>query len=393
MSAIDGRAQTTLAVIAEDWVFEPIARIDDNDALVPVLASVIELDGPHRARFKLRPGATFSDESPVTFESLKSSLDESAGFSLSMSGEWILADNEKQGGPIDAALLPMQVRKKDGNRFLGTGPFVVVGQDDRHALLKRRVSVPGKIDQIELDSIPTNREAMARALRGELQVLPRIEPRNLEFFEHVTKLRVIHGASPQGAALFLGAKRLSAEERLALLQGIDIKELRNTAYGDTCASLGHAAETRPLPPGRKLDVIAPEIDDDFLRLGLATRRSLGMRGGQLLRLPLEQAFAAMKSGDYDLFAAPILMRPQSMFSVAFRQGPRSLLPPGYANAELERAAENNDHAGMMKAIEADPPLIFVCQPERYTLVDSRLKGARVGPWGLLETLPNWEVGE
>jgi hypothetical protein len=39
----------------------------------------------------------------------------------------------------------------------------------------------------------------------------------------------------------------------------------------------------------------------------------------------------------------------------------------------------------------DPPLVLVCRRQRIAAVDARLENATLGSWGLLETLPDWEV--
>ena len=38
-----------------------------------------------------------------------------------------------------------------------------------------------------------------------------------------------------------------------------------------------------------------------------------------------------------------------------------------------------------------PPVVLLCTPERIMVVDTRVKNPRIGPYGLLETLPDWEV--
>jgi hypothetical protein len=47
----------------------------------------------------------------------------------------------------------------------------------------------------------------------------------------------------------------------------------------------------------------------------------------------------------------------------------------------------------MHELQDDPPVAFICTPERLAVVDSRIKNPQVGPYGYLETLPDWEVEE
>ncbi len=66
---------------------------------------------------------------------------------------------------------------------------------------------------------------------------------------------------------------------------------------------------------------------------------------------------------------------------------------GYANAAVDRALEEGSWAQVLDALARDPPLVFFCRQERVAIVDARIKNARLGAWGLLETLPNWDVEE
>src|SRR5437870_1642572 len=64
---------------------------------------------------------------------------------------------------------------------------------------------------------------------------------------------------------------------------------------------------------------------------------------------------------------------------------------GYRNTQVDAAHKVGDWARAMLALQEDPPVAFICTPERLALVDSRVKNPRIGPYGYLETLPDWEV--
>jgi hypothetical protein len=66
---------------------------------------------------------------------------------------------------------------------------------------------------------------------------------------------------------------------------------------------------------------------------------------------------------------------------------------GYKNSKVDAALKAGDWARALQALRDDPPVAFICTPERLAVVDSRVKNAQVGPYGYLETLPDWEIAE
>jgi hypothetical protein len=44
-------------------------------------------------------------------------------------------------------------------------------------------------------------------------------------------------------------------------------------------------------------------------------------------------------------------------------------------------------------LKADIAFIEICRRERIGVVDSRIKNPRMGWWGILDTLQDWEVDE
>ena len=65
----------------------------------------------------------------------------------------------------------------------------------------------------------------------------------------------------------------------------------------------------------------------------------------------------------------------------------------YANAAVDAALEQGDWTRVLDALDSDPPYAFICTRERIAIADARIKNPQLGPWGLLETLPDWEVSE
>ena len=63
----------------------------------------------------------------------------------------------------------------------------------------------------------------------------------------------------------------------------------------------------------------------------------------------------------------------------------------YSNPKVDAAVDDGDWARAMQELAEDPPVAFICLPERFAIVDARVKNARIGPYGIFETLPDWEV--
>jgi hypothetical protein len=63
----------------------------------------------------------------------------------------------------------------------------------------------------------------------------------------------------------------------------------------------------------------------------------------------------------------------------------------YSNPRVDAALDAGDWARAQEELAEDPPVAFICLPERLAIVDARVRNARIGPYGFLETLPDWEV--
>jgi hypothetical protein len=65
---------------------------------------------------------------------------------------------------------------------------------------------------------------------------------------------------------------------------------------------------------------------------------------------------------------------------------------GYSNRRVDEAFDRGDLATVQEEMGRDPPLVLVCRRQRIAAVDARIRNATLGRWGLLDTLPEWEVG-
>jgi len=376
------------SAIAQNWVYEPLARIGAMGEIVPALASKVEIAGDREVRVWLRQDVRFSDGTPLTFEDVATSLARNQ-LRVRRDGESLLVDSDDPALPTELLLARALVFRRSGERLLGTGAFVVKEEDQSHVLLARRQREPGRIDRVLLQAYPLPKDAFAHMFKGDADLLPYAEARWLEFFEGVPRLRILKAPGTNANAVAFNLRRLSRAERVALVQVLANNEVRKLAFGDGCLPRADEPRTEPLASGRPLGVVALPI---FERFALAIRRALGERGGEVRLADLQHFFATVKSGDFDMVAAAPLIWPPVMSVLVWRTGaPSNVL--GYSNPRVDAALDARDWRGAQRALDEDPPAAFVCNPDRIAVIDARIKNAELGPYDLLETLPQWEVAQ
>jgi hypothetical protein len=212
-----------------------------------------------------------------------------------------------------------------------------------------------------------------------------------EIFDHVNRLRLVRGRSTQAVSIGFNV-RLSVSERRALASLLANASVGQAAFGQTCAPYPQAVSKGALPDGRKLKMISPLIDVGYERLGLAVRRALGPRGGEVQTLNITEAFAKFVAGNFDLFTAPVLVWPPPLAGFIFHStAPRDRNVWGYSDAGVDEALERADWPAAFAALFRNPPVLFVCLQEKLVAVDSRIKNPKLGPLALLEFVPDWEV--
>jgi hypothetical protein len=127
-------------------------------------------------------------------------------------------------------------------------------------------------------------------------------------------------------------------------------------------------------------------------MALAVARALGPAGGEARSVPITDALSRLKSQDFDLLLVrPLVWPPSSAAIVWATESPYNQF--GYSNPRVDAALKAGDWARALQDLQEDPPVVFICTPERLAVVDSRVKNPRVGPYGYLETLPDWEIAE
>ena len=374
------------AVVAKVLVYQRLVGVVQAGEIAPVLAAKVEDAGPDALRVWLRPGARFSDGNPVTFAEVAGSL-EGSPLHATDEGESIVIRSD--GGPVPTELLLSQifVFRRDGDRLLGSGSFVVREEDATHVLLTRLHPAPGLIDRVLLNSYPTQQDAFAHTLKGDADLLPEVQPRWIEFFEGVHRLRILRANGNLGNMIAFNSRRLSREERVALTGLLASNEIRLLAFGSDCTSPARRPGIEPLPAGRALDVLSVPLFDRF---AATVRRALGPRGGSIREVQVQEFSSAVQGGDYDLATIRPAIWPPLMATLIWRTGSPSNIFR-YSNAAVDAALDARDWKAAQRALEADPPAAFVCNQPSVVVLDARLQTPALGAGGFFESLPEWQM--
>jgi hypothetical protein len=374
-------------------VFETLVRVGDGGILTPGLASRFEKLGAGGWKLALREGARFSDGTLVSDEDIAASLEiANSGFRLRREGDWLLLEPARAGLRAELLLTRSPVAHRTATGYIGTGPFSVVEEDDKHLLLRRNGPTPeNRLDSIEIRAYDSPSDAFAHTLAGDADALIDLPIRMVEFFEGVPHLRVIRGGSPSVEAIVFDSRILGRPVREALARNIENSDLGSIASREGCdPRLARRTSSVPIPGGAPLDVLAINADALSQRLALGLRRALGTRAGAALAADAKDALSMMLADRTHLAIYKLLLWPRSVQIDHFHTGGNSNLG-GYSNPVVDAALDRDDWAAAEKEMESDPPAVLLCSPERIAVVDARFKNARVGPYGFLETLPEWEA--
>jgi ABC-type transport system substrate-binding protein len=382
--------QRSSSIYAQEWVFETVLRTARDGSPIGGLASRFEFLDPAHARVELRSGARFSDGSPVTVEDVRTSLTDS---NLDVRGESrALTIESRSGAAVEPLLRHTRIYKRVGDAYLGSGPFRVTAQDANQLVLDRIEHVPGKIDEVVLVAFATPRDTFARTLAGDADLAVLQDAKQSEFFNGVDRLRVIRGPGANAIAVGMGLRRLSRSARKAIALALPRDDLGRLVFGEHCATMPPPPADGGAMPTRRLDVEFLGNDLQMERMALAVARALGPAGGDARSVPIADALAQLKSQDFDLLLVRPLVWPPSAAAIVWAtDSPYNQF--GYSNPRVDAALKAGDWARALQDLQEDPPVVFICTPERLAVVDSRVKNPRVGPYGYLETLPDWEIAE
>ncbi len=343
--------------------------------------------GPRAYRLKLEPSTKFSDGSPVRPEDVIASL---AAFGIrgTERQDWLEIEPVSNDASIDTLLLQAALFKESSEGPLGTGPFAVVIQDPERIVLRRMKPVAGRIGQVELVSYASHRDAFAGALRGDVDALLMLDPGEVELLDGVARFQLVRGPSLHSIAAVFNAHLLSRGQRKALADSVHLGEILQ-AHGGDCELEGPAHAVRASPWPVPLELAAMGTDPAVVRISLALRRSLGARGNSA-EIDDRQLSSKMAAGAVDIAVMPLQIWPPAASGILFRTGaPRNQF--GYSNPALDEALDAGDYVRAQRELADDPPAIFICRRLRSAAIDARVKSPKLGPYDLLESLPDWEV--
>ncbi len=388
---------TTSTTLAHDLVFEQILTPDEQGVLTSRVAQRWERIDGQRYRVQLDPGRCFSDGSPVRAEDVIASL-AARKLQAAVRGEWIEVDSSSSGLPVEAALLYTLVFKQTPQGFLGTGPFRLVEQTEARIALERVKRVRGRVSRVELVSFPTLRDLFIGVLGGKANAAFALDARQLYMLEDLPALKPVRSVSPHAVTVVFNTARLDAETRRRLRAGLPIDALahvfnRDNRDGDEPVHRSWAwPSEQNLPPSRRLEILVPHFTQGLYAVALGVRRSLGKRGGEVVHLDIDGLRAREQAGDFDIAIRPILAWPEAVKALSWHS--RGFFNwPHYSNPRVDAAFARGDFAAAAAELEADPPFVEVCRRERFGVVDARIKNPRLGWWGVLDTLPEWEIEE
>ena len=382
-------SEGALASIAQPWVFEKLVTVDDRGELKPALAARIGRLAGGAMRVELRGDAIFSDGTPVTEDDVVRSLESNGLRVVRQQEASLIVESRQPGAPVDALLLQANVFRQSGGQSLGSGPFVVASASDKELRLVRRRPEAGRVDEVQMVGYSTPRDAFSHTLKGDANAIVDLESRWLDFFQDVPRLQVVRGQG-HGTDAIVFNSRLPQNERLRLARVLASPRVRELAYrSGECAEERETGSDALPPPGEPLRILTW---GPLERLGLAARRGLGTRGGDVVHVGPGEVLARLKTRDFDLVALRPLRWPASF--IALLWGTRSPEnPSGYSNASVDRAIAVGDWAAAEAALVEDPPAAFVCTRSQLAVVDARIRNPKLGPYDLLETLPEWEVAQ
>jgi len=126
------------------------------------------------------------------------------------------------------------------------------------------------------------------------------------------------------------------------------------------------------------------------RMALAAQRALGPRGGEIEDVSFADMARRIETGEFDLSIWLPIVWPQSDMVMLWHTN-SSLSGRWYSNPWVDVTVDSGDWARAMHELMDDPPLDYICLPDRLAIVDARIKNAWIGPYGFFETLPDWEI--
>lgn len=304
---------------------------------------------------------------------------------------------------LEALDLPIQAPGSDA----GAGPFMVKTSSldlvELEANRRYYAGVPS-LDSITMRSYPSVRSAWADLLRGDLDMLYEVGVDALDSLRPSKAIQVYVHQRNYAYLVLLNVRRPAfkhpqlrrrlndAIDRAGLIeQGLD----GHGKAADSAVSQDHWAHDSTAPhfryeptviasPRQPLTINLVYSDQSHERLALLIQRQLEAVGVQVMlqSVPLDQALARVRTGDFDGWLVDMVQGPTLLRSSWFWHSGGSMNWSGYRNVQVDSAldqirdaATDQDYkAGVsrfQRAMFEDPPAIFVAWSERARAVSTR----------------------
>ncbi len=389
LASLTPQADSSYTMMVKPLVYSLLLEPAEGGWRSQVLSDWVQL-GFGRYRLKVDPSIRFSDGSPVQNEDVINSLAAFRLRGIERNG-WIEVEPTDSGAAIEPLFLRAMLFKEVPQGALGTGPFALVLQDGERVLLRRIKPAPGRIADVELLTYTSAREAFAGALRGDVDLLLMPDPGEVELLDGVSRFRLIRSPALHAIAATFNARRLSSKDRKALAESLPIQDLGRAHRGD-CEPDPRRPHSGSTPDGEALHIVPMGTDPSIVRASFALRRALGPRGGTVEVEHRETSLAQIEQALFDIAVVPIQVWPPSIAALEWRSG-APLNYGGYSNPAVDEALNAGDYASAEREMADDPPALLICRRVRSAAVDVRVKNPTLGPYDLLESLPEWEVGQ
>lgn len=312
-----------------------------------------------------------------------------------------------------------------GPAAIGTGPFIAVPGTGTVVEMTANAAYYGgtpAIDRISVVPYQTVRAAWADMLRGQVDLLYDVGSEAVGFVEPSSQANVHSFERPYTSLVILNVRNprlASADVRRALNAAIDRDAIvREGLNGQGTPATGvvwphHWAYDHGLPrftyeprrvtlPEGPLTLRLLYAEPSHERLALITQRQLQQVGARVSveRAPLDDAFARLEGGDFDMFLAdagtgPTMIR---QFFLWYSGAPRNY--GGYGSSAVDAALDairtsltDDDYkagvAAFQRAIVDDPPAIFLAWSQRARAVSTRFHVPVEPGRDILSTLRLW----
>jgi peptide/nickel transport system substrate-binding protein len=337
----------------------------------------------------------------------------------------------------------VSVTLKKNQHQIGTGPFVVAGRDEQHAELRAFAQYyRGRpaLDAIDLNSYPTQRNAWAALMRGDVDMLYDVSREAMDFVKAETTVKTYSFLRPYYNVLVFNVRHPAlkhAEVRRALNEAVDKQTLVQDALrgrgrpadgplvpeywaysppahpfmfnpeAATARLEGAGFKVRPVPGGRMPSRFAFNClifadDPRFERTAVLVQKQLANVGVDMTLVPLPQneLVARLRRGDFDAFLFEMAGRALNWAYLFWHSSDNGLFDSGYRSTDaaldrirLARSEEEirSGVADFFQILHDDPPAVFLTWGETTRAVSRNFDVAAESGRDIVPAAGNWRV--